>query len=176
MQKPIKVAFAGSHAVGKTTLVSALADRYPSIPVIQNETRKVPRSLRGTTGGQFMIWDIYNNVLSDEPSYICDRSMFDICAYSKVFGAWTEEEADKFAGFYRNAPYYPDLLFYLPIEFPAVQDDERPDKRDEVDECIQNLLATLGTPFYTVRGSVQERADYVSDFINNFLKEQGTSV
>lgn len=134
---------------------------------VTNTTRSVPKELRGTREGQYKILGAYTSKLNEyTKGWICDRSIFDVCAYSLLAGVWTTAEVHSILSQYSTKAYYPHYIFYLPIEFPLVQDGERPTKgREEVDEIILRLLKTYYPYFKTVRGSITDRVDSIVEFL-----------
>lgn len=163
MKDILRIQFTGTQSTGKTTLVTEIEKRL-GVKALINQTRSVPKELRGTAAGQMMIYDHYCNVWdSQEESYACDRTMYDMCAYSKVAGVWDDSFIAGLLMNYRWARFYPSLIVYLPIEFPMTQDGERPDdaNRREVDKCIRGLLTKYCPRFITATGSVEERLQYI---------------
>ena len=153
------VSFTGAESTGKTTLVDQLDFGLHKVTSL---TRKVPKELRGTHAGQDRILSNYLAELSllAPQGFICDRTLFDVCAYSKVAGVWSDAEIDKVLRLYPYTSFYPDYLFYLPIEFPMVQDGGRPEGiREEIDKYIRQYVETYAPQYYTLKGSIPQRLE-----------------
>ena len=164
----MKIAFSGSHGTGKTTLVKLISEKY-GIPAVTNVTRHVPPELRSTREGQFLILDSYIAEVSSLKSYVADRSVADICAYSLNSKTWSHEEVRAVLSRYKLSRYYPNLIFYLPIEFPIEDDGHRFVKdQDKVDHQVASLVATFLPNNYIIRGTVDERMAQISVAIDTF--------
>lgn len=157
----LKIAFTGAESTGKTTLVNGLCKKYPDLEVITSFTRSIPNYLDKTSDVQKQLLAVYTKRLMDVASkgFICDRTLFDVCAYSMVKGVWTDSYVRGVLDMYTRTSIFPDYLFYTPIEFPMVQDGGRPEgTREFIDGYIQEFLEEHApVDFIVLTGSVEER-------------------
>ena len=89
--RSLKIAFIGSHGVGKTTLCYGLAARMKardlSVEVVREVARRCPLPINEGTGVEAQSWILHTQVaeeLSAEAQYpvvICDRSVLDNYVY-----------------------------------------------------------------------------------------------
>ena len=139
-------------------MVDALLES-PGTVKITNLTRKVPKELRGTKEGQQQILDIYWDTFKGITDYISDRSIFDICTYSVIYSVWDADEVNRVLYDWERYIGFPDLVFFIPPEFPLVDDGQRPTDLDrEAYSLIMESLLKIWKPDYiTLRGSPYER-------------------
>lgn len=168
----------GTHSVGKSTLAHALAEQlhktYNIEPtMLLDLTRLVPKEERGTSEGQYKVLMKHLESWLKEDSYICDRSIYDVLAYSVKAQCWSIKELGRIIELGTLKPFIPDVLVYVPIEFPMESDPHRPDDgekgRIEIDRLVQLHRATHPGPVVTVTGSVQNRVDQIMRFLDIHL-------
>lgn len=165
----MRVAFSGTHRVGKTTLLEAVSERLPGhatydepyrlledegyelSPTAEDFERQLRRSLE--------LLD------EDRADILFDRCPIDFLAYLAALGEDIADRIDEV----RDAVSSLDLIVFVPIDEPdciAVPADERT-LRPEVDELLQELLLddphALAAPVLEVRGSVAARVSQVLD-------------
>ena len=163
------IAFAGASGTGKTTLAHALAKLLPSKHLITNVTRKVEVSERGTDKGQQQILKYYMAELQKyaEEGFICDRTIFDVCAYSLASGAWTKDKVDGILTLYTRCEFYPTYLYYVPIEFEPPLGDPHRDKflstRAIMDEHLRALLTEYSLGFTVLTGDIENRMKLIEN-------------
>lgn len=170
----MRIAFSGSHRVGKTTLVELLADelpRYTSVeepyylleedgyecaeePLLEDFEAQLERSLVALEEGG-------RNVLFD-------RCPADMLAYLSTHEDADAFDAEDWLDRAREAMATLDLVVFVPIEADdriAVPTHEDADHRRAVHEHLHELLVdnTLGADVevLTVEGDVQSRVDQV---------------
>lgn len=160
----LKIAFTGAEATGKTTLALELSKKLPHLEVVK-PTRMVDGYLTKTEDIQKQILVTHIEVLMQrlEEGFICDRTLFDVCAYSMVKGVWDDNYVKGILEMYSRTKIFPDYVFYTPIEFDFVQDGGRPEgTREAIDGYIKSYLDTYAsTEYITVRGSVEERMETI---------------
>ena len=164
------IGFAGASGTGKTTLAHALATLLPAKHLVTNVTRRVAVQDRGTNSGQEEILKYYMAELQqgvDEGGCICDRTIFDVCAYSLASGAWTKDKVDGILTLYTRCEFYPTYLFYVPIEFDVTESDPLRVKfikdRKVMDKYLRELLAEYSLGFTIVTGTVEERMKIIEN-------------
>ena len=167
----MRIAFCGAEGTGKTTMVDALM-AAPGTIKITNLTRKVPKELRGTKEGQQQILDIYWDTFKGIPDYISDRSIFDICTYSVIYSVWDEDEVDRALYHWKCYIGFPDLVFFIPPEFPLVDDGQRPIglDREEFSFIMESILKVWKPDYVILRGSPYERLKEVNANVENYLR------
>ena len=162
-----RIAIVGSFSTGKTTLAEALAHKLdlPLLPEVAREVAalgfKLDKDATPATEALIFLRQ-YNNELSTE-EFVGDRSLIDVMAYAgwvldnqertKDFLIW--DECVKLAERRLRTGY--SHVFYLPIEFPIVVDDLRPDDpvfQKDFDERVVSLLTSHDIDYVTLTGSV----------------------
>ncbi len=88
---PLKIAFIGSHGVGKTTLCYGLAARLKardqSVEVVREVARRCPLPINQETGVAAQSWILHTQIAEEltaasrYPVVICDRSVLDNYVY-----------------------------------------------------------------------------------------------
>ncbi len=165
-----RIAIVGSFSTGKTTLAEILARRLnlPLLPEVAREIAalgfKLDRDATPETESLIFLKQ-YNNEL-DTPEFVGDRSLIDVMAYAgwvldnqsrrKEMLLW--KECERLAERRLRTNY--SHVYYLPIEFPIVVDDLRPDDpafQKEIDDRVVSLLTTHGVAYQKLTGSVEER-------------------
>lgn len=156
----MRIALAGSHSVGKSTLLAALD--IPGHKKVQEVARRVierfgklPYQMNEREFFDFQ-WTVAKEQLAAETGdFIADRSIYDNLAYSQDL-----PDYDKIAKMVlaEAKPY--DYVFYIPIEFGLKADDVRkPDEAYQqlIDIRIKKILNDFGIKYIEVRGSTEER-------------------
>ncbi|HVJ90285.1 MAG TPA: AAA family ATPase [Labilithrix sp.] len=170
----MRIAFSGSHRVGKSTLVEHVADalpRYTSVdepyylleeegyecseePSLEDFEAQLERSLVALEEGA-------NNVLFD-------RCPADILAYLLVHDHRKAFEVDDWLDRARDAMQMLDLIVFVPIEDPdriALPAHEDGEHRLAVHEKLHDILIEDALGFevevFTVEGDVRSRVEQV---------------
>jgi len=158
----------GTGGTGKSTLARRVEEEL-RIKYVPTPTRKVPAELRCTEVGQRMVlqhyYEMFESLTEDS---ICDRSVLDVIAYSMAYECWDKEEIQREIERYKESSIYPDLIFYLPIEFPMKSDGDRETfeaKRIAVDEAIMEIFYCNNIVPFVLRGTVEERLDILLSII-----------
>ena len=165
-----RIAIVGSFSTGKTTLAEALAQKLdlPLLPEVAREVAalgfKLDKDASPATEALIFLRQ-YNNELSTE-EFVGDRSLIDVMAYA----GWVLDNQERTKDFYlwdecvklaeRRLRTNYSHVFYLPIEFPIVVDDLRPDDpvfQKDIDERVVSLLRSNDLHYVTLTGSVEER-------------------
>ena len=171
MSPRLKIAFCGAHSTGKSTL-SAILGREFGLPVFSSITRHTPKELRGTPAGQMRILFDYIGFFSKfaHEDWLCDRSIFDVCVYSHINGVWGTSLCNAILEEYARGEISPTHIFYLPIEFPLVDDGQRPDNksREEFDVCARDFLDRFWPGYDTISGSVEQRVAQVKNSLRGY--------
>ena len=153
----LKVAFVGTHGVGKTTLCFDLAAQLKrldvGVDIVKEVARRCPLPINEDTTYDAQAWILHTQITEEiEASagyevVICDRSVLDNYAYLVArVGRRSEIEplvADWLRGY--------DALFKVPILGVPAFDGQRavsPGFQREIDGIIDHLIARFGVPVH----------------------------
>ncbi len=172
MRQITKIAFVGSHGVGKTTLLSALKEALsleeeniveetatkvfelgkdnPALQINQGATLEAQLHIIGM---QLEDEDIRSAYLKEvgigRPLLVCDRSVLDavVYTYHRIHGRegypWAKTlPTHLFDWAVSSINTKYDKIFYLPIEFPLTTNEVRPGNT-EFQECIDFLMQDI---------------------------------
>ena len=118
----MKIAFTGTHGTGKTTavydLASQLKKEHPdkSVGIIMEIARHCPLPINKNATRKSQIWMFTHQVqleISYQISYdivICDRSIFDVIAYTKL-GGYHELSSSLESIAYQYMDTYDEIIF-----------------------------------------------------------------
>ncbi len=148
----MKIAFIGSHGVGKTTLCFDLASRLKrldmSVDLVKEVARACPLPINQATTVEAQAWILHTQIAEEiatasrYPVVVCDRSVLDNYAYLVVRAGRTPEYdalVKSWVGTY-------DGLFKVPILTEPSFDGTRDVSaafQHEVDRTIDDLLREL---------------------------------
>lgn len=167
-----RIILTGAQGTGKTTLMNELAkDGVRTISHIRKTAAENGLDTHNATeNGQKLYFKTLKKELSSKKSYISDRGLTCVAAYTfdkAITGEIPKKVADKqyldLVKFHRDNPDI--LLVYLPIEFDIEDDGERPadtQMQAKIDFFIKNILETSELPYITVTGSVEERLKQIN--------------
>ena len=135
----MRVAISGSHSVGKTTLINAINSPYKKIDEIARQViqHKLPHEMSEQEFTEFEIRVLKKQIELEKGSFIIDRSVYDILAYSKGHECYKQIKE-----MVKNHKGY-DVIFYIPIEFKLKKDKIRKNDenyREEIDKQIVKIL------------------------------------
>src|SRR5271169_605350 len=155
---PMKVAFIGTHGVGKTTLcydlAAALKKRDLTVELVREVARECPLPINQETTLKAQAWILHTQIaweLQAEAKadvVFCDRSVLDnFCYMRRAFtGAPAEAVLEELV---RSWTKSYDALFKVPIvgdpRFDGVRDTDLTFQR-EIDGSIEQTLAVWGVP------------------------------
>lgn len=170
----MKVAFIGTHGVGKTTLAYGLATHLKQIGAnvgfLEEVARRCPFPINEETSVEAQTWILVETIrreielLQIYPELVCDRSVLDNYCYLEL--AFGRQKALFDLVRYWSGTY--DLLVKVPIREELLQDDgirstDRVFQR-AVDDLIDRLLAETGIEHMTFHelDEVLEQARLIS--------------
>jgi nicotinamide riboside kinase len=149
----LKIAFIGSHGVGKTTLCYGLAARLKArdvaVEVVHEVARRCPLPINEETGVASESWILHAQIAEElvaqvrYPVVVCDRSVLDNYVYLLLAAGpqpHLEELVDSWTRGY-------DLLVHVPIvEEPSPDGVRSPDPsfQEAVDARLEQELAGRG--------------------------------
>jgi len=150
-----KVAFVGSHGVGKTTLCYGLAARLKArdvaVEVVHEVVRRCPLPIEGETAAAAQSWILHTQIAEElvaqarYPVAVCDRSALDNYVYRLLAAGRDESLEALLAGW---LPTY-DLLVHVPIVADPRPDGFRspdPGFQQAVEERLARELAERALP------------------------------
>ena len=152
----MKLAFIGTHGVGKTTLcydlASALKRQGLNIDLVKEVARLSPLPINRKTSMEAQLWILMSQVAEEIRSsahhevVICDRSVLDNYAYM-TFACGRQKALERFVDYWIKSY---DLLFKVPISGSAAADGVR--DTDEffmrsIDQLVDTLLAEKKVPY-----------------------------
>jgi predicted ATPase len=166
LPKRMRVAFAGAHRTGKTTLIEALAARLPGYEVVDEPYRVLEEE-----GYEFadppsvedferQLRHSIETLAEPRPRALFDRCPADFVAYLEAIDDGVEPDD------IRESLESLDLIVVVPIEMPdriAVASHEDRRLRRRVDDLVRARLLDDPDGFATIEvlGSVEERVRQV---------------
>ena len=171
----MKIWITWAHSVWKSTLLEKL--EWNKIREIARDLIKklwvLPQDMNKEQLNNFQR-DLIHKQIKEETlrwdSFIWDRTLIDILAYSKWLDIYNNL-LDTVKSYLSEYPY--DIIFYIPIEFPLEKDwvrfeDENYQK--EIDNNIISILKELNIEYITVSWTVEDRLNLINNIINDFKK------
>lgn len=153
----MKIAFMGSHGVGKTTLCFDVAARLKrldmGVDLVKEVARTCPLPINKDTTFEAQAWILHSQIAEELAAaaryevVICDRSVVDNYAYL-VHHAGRRPEYD---GLVKSWMASYDGLFKVPILHPPSYDGTRDTSGDfqaRIDGSIDHLLKDLQIPYH----------------------------
>ena len=151
----MKIAFIGTHGVGKTTLcydlAAALKRQGIHVDVVKEVARLSPLPINRQTSIEAQTWILMTQVAEEIRSaayhqvVVCDRSVLDNYAYM-MLACGRQVPYERFVAYWMKTY---DLLFKVPISGAASADGVR--DTDEffmrsIDQLVDRLLAEMKIP------------------------------
>lgn len=167
----VKIVVTGAHGTGKTTLCDhlseALQERGFASSVIGGTARRV--AAQGLPLGQQCTMETYyalarahveNFLQFPGRITIYDRFIGDLLAYIRANGNAPELFEDLILTLSRMCVAGVDVVLYLPIEFPLVEDgvrDADPKYQSQVDLRLRELLNEIHAEYSVISGTLPDR-------------------
>lgn len=164
----MKIAFTGTHRVGKTTLAEAIADSLPGYelkqePYLQLEETgylfpEVPTTDDYIEQFSYAVKQIENS----EDNVIFDRCHLDILAY--IYAVRKNKDIQTLYSEMEQAMSQIDLLIFVPIETPDIiscHESDLPRLRYQVNNILQSWIGDLNLEILEVKGSEEKRKQQV---------------
>jgi nicotinamide riboside kinase len=162
----LKIAFVGTHGVGKTTLCYELAawmkKREARVDMVREVARRCPLPINRETTLDAQSWILHTQIAeeialaSQQDVVICDRSVLDNYAYL-VHRLGAQPVLDELVAQWMRTYTH---LFKVPIvEVPAfdgVRETSRP-FQEAIDREVEGLLARFAVPVHRLRGEERDR-------------------
>ncbi|MEM9072225.1 MAG: ATP-binding protein [Myxococcota bacterium] len=173
----LKVAFVGSHGVGKTTLCYGLAARLKArdtvLDIVHEVARRCPLPINEETSRAAQAWILHTQIADEllatarHPVVICDRSVLDNYVYL-LLASGRDPMLDSLVDGWL-ATY--DLLVHVPILAPLQADGTRavdPAFQQAVDDRLRRELAERKVSVRWLDPTARERwLDEVADEIRD---------
>ena len=164
----------GAHSTGKSTLLEKIRESHPHVFTTDGFSRPVKvakeKSSMSTVQEQIVLNELtcwaYENYINYK-NLISTRSPIDAIIYTEYYlkGLKVQHIQDCFDKHKDKI----DNIFYIPIEFPIVNDGVRfTDEQDRIniDLAIQKYIKDNNLPVIVLTGSVEERANTVLQHLN----------
>jgi predicted ATPase len=163
----MKIAFIGTHGVGKTTLCYELAGALKRhgvhVDIVKEVARLSPLPINRQTSLDAQTWILMTQVAEEIRSaahhevVVCDRSVLDNYAYM-VLACGRQKAIERFVAYWMKTY---DVLFKVPMSGAASADGVR--DTDEffmrsIDALVDSLLAEMKVPYEVL--SPDARADW----------------
>lgn len=176
----MKIIFTGAQGTGKTTILDYFKNQ--NYNVITEVVRKLSKegvniNEMGDVEGQRKIFNTYVELFDNNNEYVSDRGLTDVLSYTMYLSASSSStEYDELLDEqYNKLKEYCELnkdaiFFYFPIEFSVVDDGVRSTSdefRKMIDSYILGLLKELEIHYYEVRGTIEERINFVKSIIES---------
>jgi predicted ATPase len=168
----LKIAFIGSHGVGKTTLCFDLASRLKrldlGVDIVKEVARGCPLPINEETTLEAQAWILHTQIAQEivasaqNEAVICDRSVLDNYAYLvQRTGRHVEYDAlvRAWVGTYSG-------LFKVPVLQPPSFDGTRavsPTFQLEIDAGIDRLIEAFGVPVHRLNAA--DRPGWVEEVL-----------
>lgn len=171
-----RLIFVGAQGTGKTTMLRHFLDKpFDTITEVVRKMAKegMPINQCGYIETQDKVYAEYFKLLSQQHSYVSDRGLVDVIAYTldaqkRAFNEMREDRLQMFnltamqmACLLQFNENNPDVVYcYFPIEFDVVADGVRSvdeDYRREIDDNIRTILKWAQIDYIEIRGTEEER-------------------
>jgi thymidylate kinase len=176
----VKIAFIGSHGVGKTTvcydLAGVLKKHMPSVGIVMEVARSCPLPINRDTTLDAQSWILHTQIATEiaaagqNHTVVCDRAALDNYAYL-VAATGGHQGLDSLVTYWMSTY---DYLFKVPITFSLLKDGVRDIDlkfQREIDELVDRLLEEKQLTHY--RLSSRTRSSWMSH-IQRILDIPGT--
>ncbi len=171
----MKIAFTGTHHVGKTTLAEKLHTSLPGsvfVPEPYTELEEKGHHFSETPNLEDISLQLDHAIKQlemDESDVLYDRCPLDLLAYIHEIGG--AEASRKYYLHVKEAMDEIDLLVFVPIETPDIidcPDSEFPKLREKVNALLEEWIDAFDLETITVSGTLAERERQVIEAILRF--------
>ncbi|MDV3936917.1 hypothetical protein CMT78_03945 [Elizabethkingia anophelis] len=173
----MRVAFTGSHRVGKTTLAEEIADNLPDYEFINEPYLQLEEE--GYLFSEIPTLDDYieqfnfsvEQLQNSGDNVIFDRCPLDLLAY--VYAVGKKKNISAFYEEMTTAIAEIDLLVFVPIEkvdLIGCQESDLPNLRQEVNDILEDWIGDFSNEILEVTGTVECREKQILDKIIDMEK------
>ena len=172
----MKLALAGTHSSGKTSLVYSLSklDQFKEYTIFTEKTRylrdkyKVKINEDSEIIPQFIfVGERAKEIYSGGNNFICDRSIYDVCSYTlgaKSINDWNKRSFVELMMSSMRFEY--DAIIYVSPEGVEIEDNglraTNPNYRNQIDFTICEMLKEWPpNKLIEVKGTTQERIETI---------------
>jgi nicotinamide riboside kinase len=176
----MKIGFAGTMSVGKTTLVKALSelDQFKNYHIATERSKYlrdlgIPLNTDSTIPGQFIfLAERASEVLRE--NILTDRTVWDVCAFTKNASSIDDNEKQTFIDAALLLRNHYDIIFYISPRGVSIEDNgvRTTDLgyRVKIDKTIRELLDEYPPHrLVEIEGTTEERISVVLETINKYL-------
>jgi nicotinamide riboside kinase len=165
----MKIAFAGSHGTGKSTMARWLAERleYTLVPDISRELRIIglypDRNGKKVEHYAYVMWKQIRLEQTND-CFIADGALWGTVVYSVIDGVNFTDDLEETVS--KHASY--DRIFYMLPDIPLKKDSIRKDNleyQQEVDEYYRDILDSYRINYIEVGGDLEERQRKILNYI-----------
>jgi thymidylate kinase len=173
----MRIAFTGSHRVGKTTLAEEIADSLPDYefinePYLQLEEEgylfsEIPTLDDYVEQFNFSVEQLQNS----GDNVIFDRCPLDLLAY--VYAVGKKKNISDLYEEMAAAIAEIDLLVFVPIEnvdLISCQESDLPNLRQEVNDILEDWIGDFSNEILQVSGTLENRKKQILDKISSMKK------
>lgn len=173
----MRIAFTGSHRVGKTTLAEEIAESLPNYefinePYLQLEEdgylfSEIPTLEDYIEQFNFSVEQLQNS----DDKLIFDRCPLDLLAY--IYAISKRKSISTLYEEMTTAIAEIDLVVFVPIEkvdLISCQESDLPNLRHEVNDILEEWIGDFSNEILEVSGTLEERKKQVLDKITNIEK------
>lgn len=183
-----RIAVAGSHGVGKSTLCerlqSELKQRGIDVSVISGIARNLiekgfPLGREATQQSyiHYIVEQLHAERALRGRSFISDRTLLDPLSYAEVnhalhFPGILSDMIDLLRNVWELESEMYDFYVFVPIEFPMTSDGIRPEGQDyqfQIEQQIKAHLQSHQIRYISVKGTLEQRCDQVLSTLRQFL-------
>jgi thymidylate kinase len=176
----VKIAFIGSHGVGKTTLCYDLAGilkkHLPSVGIVMEVARSCPLPINRETTLDAQSWILHTQIATEiaesgqNHTVVCDRAALDNYAYL-VAAMGRYPVLDELVSYWMTTY---DYLFKVPVTFTLQKDGVRDvdlEFQQNIDGIVDRLLKEKQIPHFRLPS--RNRSSWMS-YIGRILELPGT--
>jgi predicted ATPase len=164
----MRIAFSGTHRVGKSTLLEAIASHLPDHATIDEPYYQLEDDGHDAPDFESQLARSISSLASTDRDILFDRCPADLLAYLHATGAPADDLDPALAAIETL-----DLIVFVPIESPdriSLSSDEDPALRRAVHDILYDLLIneSLGTSteILLVEGDLRTRVAHVLSALN----------
>lgn len=173
----MRIAFTGSHRVGKTTLAEEIADSLPDYEFINEPYLQLEEE--GYLFSEIPTLDDYieqfnfsvEQLQNSGDNVIFDRCPLDLLAY--VYAVGKKKNISDLYEEMAAAIAEIDLLVFVPIEnvdLISCQESDLPNLRQEVNDILEDWIGDFSNEVLEVSGTLENRKKQILDKVSSMKK------